>query len=149
MCDGGDENSVGVSFDNGIDVYDSQPAVTVVSYGYPDGPTSGKPRDYPRHLHQFTNIGVAFDYSDDVTTRESTPIAGSLAPNVTNVVSQNFPDGDIVRDWARHLYQYLQVIEEEPIEGRLFIGPTSKRSTIYPPTKPPVSRVGSRGPEVV
>lgn len=131
--------NVGVGFVG--DVHNGPVQVRDVSYADPDGDPQA---DFARYLFNLVNVGVAFNDTDDITTR----VIGSVAAPV-RVISQPFPDGHIRDDFARYLYQFLQVIEPPPNEGRLVLGPAPRRATLHPKSNPPVSRVGGGGPEVV
>ena len=100
--------------------------------------------DFARYLFNITNVGVAFDDTDEISTRT----VGSVADPV-RTINEAFPDGHIRDDFARFLYQFQQVIEAPTTEGRLILGPAPKRYSFHPRSKPPVSRVGGKEPEVV
>ena len=95
--------------------------------------TDGNIIDFNRYLGLLTNINVAFDHTDD-------------ASGNPGFVSQTYPDGDIIRDFARYKYQYLLVIPGiVPPDCRLTIGPAPRSPNDLTPTpKPPRRQPGKR-----
>lgn len=94
------------------------------------GGADGHVRDFNRYLSLYTNINVAFDYTDDASGNDG-------------FVSQTYPDGDIIRDFARFKYQYLLVIPGiEPPDCRLTIGPAPRSPKDLAPTPRPPRREG-------
>jgi hypothetical protein len=107
----------------GFDATDVDP--TLDSQSFDDGFVA----NFARYLYQYVDVGVGFDYTDDISFR-------------AGFVSQSYPDGDIIRDWARALYQYLNVIAEaDRPYCRLTIGPAPRgHKDLTPTPRPPRNR---------
>lgn len=93
------------------------------------GGTDGDIKSLNKFLALYTNINVGFDYTDDASAN-------------VGFVSQTYPDGDIIRDFARHKYQYLLVIPGiEPPDCRLTVGPTPRGQKDLTPTPRPPRKI--------
>ncbi len=78
------------------------------------GGADGNIIDFNRYMGLYLDVGVGFDYTDDVSAR-------------SGFVSQSYPDGDIIRDFARYKWQYVNITTEEPPpDCRLTVGPAPR-----------------------